>query len=257
METKNILHDIAKRCDGDIYLGVVGPVRSGKSSFIKRFMEMAVIPYIEDKDAKLRAIDELPQSGKGKMIMTVEPKFIPNQAVEMLMDENFKTYTLCNPLTVRINHNSRLTEYIAKYKVCCFSARSGKTCQVLHCIGYFPTVNVNKPLTTQDYIFRLVAVKSRRFYIFTKLVIIRICKIFCIPILFKKCFGNYINSCVGTLCRHLSGNKHFKRCCVIKRTFDIGICLVQKLSQFQNSFFLRQRNHLNSIFLISTLYNFS
>ena len=90
METKNILHDIAKRCDGDIYLGVVGPVRSGKSSFIKRFMEMAVIPYIEDKDAKLRAIDELPQSGKGKMIMTVEPKFIPNQAVEMLMDENFK-----------------------------------------------------------------------------------------------------------------------------------------------------------------------
>ena len=90
METKNILHDIAKRCDGDIYLGVVGPVRSGKSSFIKRFMEKAVIPYIEDKDAKLRAIDELPQSGKGKMIMTVEPKFIPNQAVEMLMDENFR-----------------------------------------------------------------------------------------------------------------------------------------------------------------------
>ena len=90
METKNILHDIAKRCDGDIYLGVVGPVRSGKSSFIKRFMEMAVIPYIEDKDARLRAIDELPQSGKGKMIMTVEPKFIPNQAVEMVMDESFK-----------------------------------------------------------------------------------------------------------------------------------------------------------------------
>ena len=90
METKNILHDIAKRCDGDIYLGVVGPVRSGKSSFIKRFMEKAVIPYIEDKDAKLRAIDELPQSGKGKMIVTVEPKFIPNQAVEMLMDENFR-----------------------------------------------------------------------------------------------------------------------------------------------------------------------
>lgn len=72
-----------------------------------------------------------------------------------------KTYTLCNPLTVCINHNSRLTEYIAKYKVCCFSARSGKTCQVLHCIRYFPAVNVNKPLTAQDYIFRLVAVKSR------------------------------------------------------------------------------------------------
>ena len=78
METKNILKDIGQRCGGDIYLGVVGPVRSGKSSFIKRFMEIAVIPYIENQDVKLRTIDELPQSGKGKMIMTVEPKFIPN-----------------------------------------------------------------------------------------------------------------------------------------------------------------------------------
>ena len=89
MEKQNIYQDISDRTGGEIYLGVVGPVRSGKSTFIKRFMEKAVIPYIEDKDAKLRAIDELPQSGKGKMIMTVEPKFIPNQAVEMLMDENF------------------------------------------------------------------------------------------------------------------------------------------------------------------------
>ena len=88
METKKILKDIGKRCGGDIYLGVVGPVRSGKSSFIKRFMEMAVIPYIEDQDVKLRTIDELPQSGKGKMIMTVEPKFIPNNAVSIdLQDE--------------------------------------------------------------------------------------------------------------------------------------------------------------------------
>lgn len=89
METKNILKDIGKRCHGDIYLGVVGPVRTGKSSFIKRFMEVAVIPYIEDEDAKLRAIDELPQSGKGKMIMTVEPKFIPNQAVNMALEDDF------------------------------------------------------------------------------------------------------------------------------------------------------------------------
>lgn len=88
METKNILSDIAKRCNGDIYLGVVGPVRTGKSSFIKRFMEMAVIPYIEDEDARIRAIDELPQSGKGRMIMTVEPKFIPNQAVTIGIEDN-------------------------------------------------------------------------------------------------------------------------------------------------------------------------
>ena len=83
MQTLDILKDIAKRCHGDIYLGVVGPVRVGKSSFIKRFMELAVIPYIEDIDAKKRAIDELPQSGEGRMIMTVEPKFVPNLAARI------------------------------------------------------------------------------------------------------------------------------------------------------------------------------
>lgn len=88
MQTIDILKDIGKRCDGDIYLGVVGPVRVGKSSFIKRFMEMAVIPYIEDADAKIRATDELPQSGEGKMIMTVEPKFIPNQAARIYVEDN-------------------------------------------------------------------------------------------------------------------------------------------------------------------------
>lgn len=88
METKKILTNIGKRCHGDIYLGVVGPVRSGKSSFIKRFMEMAVIPYIEDPDVRLRTIDELPQSGKGKMIMTVEPKFIPNNAVTIDLQDD-------------------------------------------------------------------------------------------------------------------------------------------------------------------------
>lgn len=85
---QEILKDIGKRCGGDIYLGVVGPVRVGKSSFIKRFMEVAVIPYIDDPDAKLRAIDELPQSGEGRMIMTVEPKFIPNQAAHIHIEDN-------------------------------------------------------------------------------------------------------------------------------------------------------------------------
>ena len=88
MQTIDILKDIGKRCEGDIYLGVVGPVRVGKSSFIKRFMEVAVIPYIEDIDAKKRAVDELPQSGEGRMIMTVEPKFIPNQAARIQVEDN-------------------------------------------------------------------------------------------------------------------------------------------------------------------------
>ena len=87
MQTIDILKDIAKRCHGDIYLGVVGPVRVGKSSFIKRFMELAVIPYIEDIDARKRAIDELPQSGEGRMIMTVEPKFVPNLAARIDVDD--------------------------------------------------------------------------------------------------------------------------------------------------------------------------
>lgn len=88
MQTIDILKDIGKRCNGDIYLGVVGPVRVGKSSFIKRFMEMAVIPYIDDPEARVRATDELPQSGEGKMIMTVEPKFVPNQAARIYVEES-------------------------------------------------------------------------------------------------------------------------------------------------------------------------
>ena len=65
----SLYKDMKARTNGEIYIGVVGPVRTGKSTFIKRFMEMAVIPYIEDPDVKIRTIDELPQSGKGKMIM--------------------------------------------------------------------------------------------------------------------------------------------------------------------------------------------
>lgn len=84
-----MIMDIGKRTKGDIYLGVVGPVRTGKSTFIKRFMELAVIPFISDEDEKRRAIDELPQSGQGKMIMTVEPKFVPNVAAKIKADEDF------------------------------------------------------------------------------------------------------------------------------------------------------------------------
>lgn len=83
METKHIYKDIATRTGGDIYIGVVGPVRCGKSTFIKHFMEEAVIPGIVDDYDKKRAIDELPQSSGGKTVMTTEPKFIPDEAISV------------------------------------------------------------------------------------------------------------------------------------------------------------------------------
>lgn len=83
MEGNNILNDIAERTGGDIYLGVVGPVRTGKSTFIKRFMELMVMPNIRDIHERERSRDELPQSGAGKTITTTEPKFVPNEAVEI------------------------------------------------------------------------------------------------------------------------------------------------------------------------------
>jgi len=83
VEGNNILHDIAERTGGDIYLGVVGPVRSGKSTFIKRFMELMIIPNIKDIYDIERTKDELPQSGAGRTITTTEPKFVPNEAVEI------------------------------------------------------------------------------------------------------------------------------------------------------------------------------
>ncbi len=81
-----IYRDIVERCDGDIYIGVVGPVRTGKSSFIKRFMETLVIPHMDNDFRRERAIDELPQSAAGKTIMTTEPKFIPEDAVRVEVD---------------------------------------------------------------------------------------------------------------------------------------------------------------------------
>ncbi len=86
--TKDIYCDIAQRTDGDIYIGIVGPVRTGKSTFIKRFMETLVIPNIHSEFKRERAIDELPQSAAGKTIMTTEPKFIPEEAVEINLDNS-------------------------------------------------------------------------------------------------------------------------------------------------------------------------
>lgn len=79
----NVYKDIEKRTNGEIYIGVVGPVRTGKSTFIKNFMDVAVVPNIKDENEVKRTMDELPQSSAGKTIMTTEPKFIPNNAVSI------------------------------------------------------------------------------------------------------------------------------------------------------------------------------
>lgn len=86
----NVYQDIAQRTNGDIYIGVVGPVRTGKSTFIKKFMETLVLPNIQNPIKRERAQDELPQSSSGRTIMTAEPKFIPAEAVEISLAENAK-----------------------------------------------------------------------------------------------------------------------------------------------------------------------
>ena len=86
----NIYQDISSRTQGDIYIGVVGPVRSGKSTFIKRFMETLVVPNIKSEFQKERARDELPQSAAGRTIMTTEPKFIPEESIEISIQDNIQ-----------------------------------------------------------------------------------------------------------------------------------------------------------------------
>ena len=93
MENLGVYEDIKTRTDGDIYVGVVGPVRTGKSTFIKNFMDLLVIPNIENSYKRERARDELPQSAAGRTIMTTEPKFVPNEAVEITVGENLNLRT--------------------------------------------------------------------------------------------------------------------------------------------------------------------
>lgn len=87
MEKFEVIKSIAERTGGDIYLGVVGAVRTGKSTFIKKFMESLVIPNILDENERKRTLDELPQSASGKTIMTTEPKFVPASATKIQIED--------------------------------------------------------------------------------------------------------------------------------------------------------------------------
>ena len=91
MEDFNVYKDIQARTNGEIYIGVVGPVRTGKSTFIKRFMELMVLPGMEDENDKAQTRDELPQSAAGKTIMTTEPKFIPKEAALIRLGDEIET----------------------------------------------------------------------------------------------------------------------------------------------------------------------
>lgn len=88
MDRNQLYHDIAKRTQGDIYIGVVGPVRTGKSTFIKRFLDLMVLPRIENEFMRSRVVDEMPQSAAGRTIMTTQPKFVPNEAIRIDIGEN-------------------------------------------------------------------------------------------------------------------------------------------------------------------------
>lgn len=90
MNTFQLYKDIEARTKGEIYIGVVGPVRTGKSTFIKRFMDVLVLPHMEDEHGKERTKDELPQSASGRTIMTTEPKFVPKEAAEIRLSEDVK-----------------------------------------------------------------------------------------------------------------------------------------------------------------------
>ena len=86
--TYDMYRDISARTNGEIYIGIIGAVRTGKSSFIKRFMELMVLPFMEDENSKARAIDEMPQAAQGKTIMTTEPKFIPKDAAQINLGDD-------------------------------------------------------------------------------------------------------------------------------------------------------------------------
>ena len=88
MADSSIYRDIAKRTGGDIYIGVVGPVRTGKSTFIRRFLDCVVLPNIENDYDRQRTQDEIPQSASGRTVMTTEPKFVPDESVRIQLEDS-------------------------------------------------------------------------------------------------------------------------------------------------------------------------
>ena len=90
MDKFDLYKDIATRTKGDIYIGVVGPVRTGKSTFIKRFMEKLILPEIADANEQKRATDEMPQSAGGRIVMTTQPKFVPAEAIKLEVGEGVR-----------------------------------------------------------------------------------------------------------------------------------------------------------------------
>ena len=90
MNTFDLYKDIETRTGGEIYIGVVGPVRTGKSTFIKRFMDVLVLPHMDDVHSREQAKDELPQSASGKTIMTTEPKFVPKEGALIKVAEDIQ-----------------------------------------------------------------------------------------------------------------------------------------------------------------------
>ena len=105
----DLYKDIQGRTNGEIYIGVVGPVRTGKSTFIKRFMDLFVLPNMEDENARRRAEDELPQSAAGKTIMTTEPKFIPHIRMAITAISSTGTTVIRNPEPIHIAPSGRTT----------------------------------------------------------------------------------------------------------------------------------------------------
>ena len=94
MENIDIIKNITERTNGDIYLGIVGAVRTGKSTFIKKVIENLVVPNIEDEYEKKRCLDEIPQSAQGKTIMTTEPKFVPSNSAKIKIDDFYANVRL-------------------------------------------------------------------------------------------------------------------------------------------------------------------
>ena len=106
MDKSEIIKSLGKKGNGEIYLGVVGAVRTGKSTFIKKCIENLILPYIDDKIEKKRCMDEIPQTAQGKTIMTIEPKFVPSSGANIKIDELTSIITSLYTVKNNINENT-------------------------------------------------------------------------------------------------------------------------------------------------------